>query len=414
LPRFAGIVYALNFLIYRKDLPCFSGKLSTVFAPIAPLWISMGSLPQQRASPLSTAIHHHSSFLLSNNLYIEWSMTPPLLRVLDGAALTPPPVWLMRQAGRYLPEYREVRASVGGFLELCRSPDKAAEVTHQPIRRYGFDAAILFSDILVVPDALGQKVSFTEGEGPKLTPLRNFEDLARLGMDGFQASVAPVFQTVRQLRDTLPEEVALIGFCGSPWTVATYMVEGGSSKEFLKVKQMAFKDPGLFQKLIDLLVEASFDYLVGQIDHGAQVIQLFDSWAGALPELEFRTWVVEPTSKLVARLKAARPGIKIIGFPKGAGVLAEMYALETGVDAISLDTSQSLAWAVKTLSPKVVLQGNLDPILLLAGGPALDRAVDHILETTKGVPFIFNLGHGIVPPTPPENVAALMKRIRGR
>ena len=319
----------------------------------------------------------------------------------------------MRQAGRYLPEYRETRAQLGGFLELCRSPDKAAEVTLQPIRRFGFDAAILFSDILVVPDALGQKVSFTEGEGPKLTPLRNLEDLSRLGMDGFQGSVAPVFQTVRQLRQKLPEEVTLIGFCGSPWTVATYMVEGGSSKEFLAVKQMAFKDSGLFQRLIDLLVDASFDYLLGQIDHGAQVIQLFDSWAGALPELEFIRWVVEPTKRLVARLKAARPGIKIIGFPKGAGVLTEIYALETGIDGVSLDSSQSLTWAVRTLSPKVTLQGNLDPVVLLAGGPALERSVDHILETTKGTPFIFNLGHGILPPTPPEHVSGLMQRIRG-
>jgi uroporphyrinogen decarboxylase len=318
----------------------------------------------------------------------------------------------MRQAGRYLPEYRQTRASVGGFLELCHNPEKAAEVTHQPIRRFGFDAAILFSDILVVPDALGQRVRFAEGEGPKLTPLRSAEDFSVLGMDGFQDAVAPVFETVRRLRAELAPEVALIGFAGSPWTVATYMVEGGSSKEFLAVKSLAFKDPILFQRLIDLLVDASFDYLLGQIDHGAQVLQLFDSWAGALPEGEFETWVVAPTRTLVARLKAARPGIKIIGFPKGSGVMAELYAKETGVDGLSLDWSQPLAWAVERLSPKVTLQGNLDPVLLLAGGPALARAVDHILAVTEGVPFIFNLGHGILPPTPPEHVAALMAQIR--
>lgn len=343
-----------------------------------------------------------------------FALIPKLLQVLSGASLSPPPVWLMRQAGRYLPEYRATRASVGGFLDLCRSPDKATEVTLQPIRRFGFDAAILFSDILVVPDSLGQKVRFMEGEGPKLTPLANKDDLARLSMDGFQEEIAPVLQTVRQLRAALAPETALIGFAGSPWTVATYMVEGGSSKEFLAVKRMAFGDPGLFQALIDLLVEASFDYLIGQIDHGAQVLQLFDSWAGALPEGEFERWVVAPTAKLVARLRAARPGIKIIGFPKGAGVMAELYALETGVDGLSLDSSQRLSWAVERLSPKVALQGNLDPVLLLTGGPALERAIDHILDVTQGVPFIFNLGHGILPPTPPEHVVGLMTRLRQR
>ena len=338
---------------------------------------------------------------------------PPLLRALSGQALPTPPIWLMRQAGRYLPEYRATRATAGGFLDLCRSPDLATEVTLQPIRRYGFDAAILFSDILIVPDALGQKVSFTEGEGPKLTPLRDCQDFATLGIgNGFRDSVAPIYQTVRQLRQALAPEVTLIGFAGSPWTVATYMVEGGGSKEFLAVKQMAFGDPGLFQSMIDLLVEASFDYLVGQVDQGAQVLQLFDSWAGALPEGEFERWVVEPTRKLVARLKAARPDIKIIGFPRGAGVLAELYAEQTGVDGLSLDSSQRLAWAVERLSPKVTLQGNLDPVLLLTGGAAMRRAVDHILETTKGVPFIFNLGHGILQQTPPEHVGELVALVR--
>lgn len=337
---------------------------------------------------------------------------PPLLRALNGESLSPPPVWLMRQAGRYLPEYREVRASAGGFLDLCHKPDKATEVTLQPIRRYGFDAAILFSDILVVPDALGQKVTFAEGEGPRLNPLRKAGDLSVLSKIGFQDKVRTVWRTVESLRQALDPKVALIGFAGSPWTVATYMVEGRGSKDYVAVKKMAYGDPGLFQRIIDILVDASFDYLLGQIDHGAQVLQLFDSWAGVLPETEFERWVIAPTKELVSRLKAARPGIKIIGFPKGAGVLAEAYALETGIDGIGLDSSQSLSWAVKTLSPRFTLQGNLDPILLVTGGAAMERAVDHILETTKGVPFIFNLGHGIIPETPPENVKALMELIR--
>ncbi len=339
-------------------------------------------------------------------------MIPPLLRALSGEALSPPPVWLMRQAGRYLPEYRAVRASVGGFLDLCHSPDKAMEVTLQPLRRYDFDAAILFSDILVVPDALGQKVSFVEGEGPRLSPLRKAEDLEVLSKVGFQDKVRTVWQTVDNLRQALDPKVALIGFAGSPWTVATYMVEGRGSKDYIATKRMAYGDPGLFQRIIDILIDASFDYLVGQVDHGAQVLQLFDSWAGVLPEKEFEKWVIAPTKILVEKLKAARPGIKIIGFPRGAGVLTEAYVEQTGVDGVSLDTTEKLSWAVETLSPRVTLQGNLDPIHLVTGGPALERAVDHILEVTKGVPFIFNLGHGIVPETPPDHVEALMKRIR--
>lgn len=339
-------------------------------------------------------------------------MLPPLLAALSGEALSPPPVWLMRQAGRYLPEYRAVRASTGGFLDLCHSPDKAAEVTLQPLRRYDFDAAILFSDILVVPDALGQKVTFAEGEGPRLTPLRTAEDLRILSKDGFQDKVRTVWGTVERLRKALDSKVTLIGFAGSPWTVATYMVEGRGSKDYATIKKMAYGDPGLFQRIIDILVDASFDYLIGQVDAGAQVLQLFDSWAGVLPEKEFEKWVIAPTRILVERLKAARPEIKIIGFPRGAGVMTEAYVEQTGVDGVSLDTSEKLSWAVERLSPRVTLQGNLDPILLVTGGPALERAVDHILEVTKGVPFIFNLGHGIVPETPPDHVEALMKRIR--
>jgi uroporphyrinogen decarboxylase len=339
-------------------------------------------------------------------------LSKALIRVLSGEILNPPPLWLMRQAGRYLPEYRETRASVGGFLELCRSPEKAEEVTLQPLRRYDFDAAILFSDILIVPDALGQTVRFAEGEGPKLTPLRNATDISALTLVGFQEKVTPIYQTVQRLSRSLPSSTALIGFAGSPWTVATYMIEGGSSRDFAAIKKLAFGDAALFQTLIDLLVEASFHYLLGQIDAGAEVIQLFDSWAGVLPEREFRDWVIAPTQILVARLKAARPGLKIIGFPRGAGVLAQAYADETGIDGIGLDSSQSLSWAVKSLSPRVALQGNLDPLLLVSGGKAMERAIDEILEIAAQVPFIFNLGHGIVPETPPEHVAQLVKRVR--
>ena len=336
----------------------------------------------------------------------------PFLAALAGQPQLPVPFWLMRQAGRYLPEYRQIRAEVGGFLELCYNPDLATEVTLQPLRRYGMDAAILFSDILVVPDGLGQQVAFKEGEGPVLRPVRTAEDVAALSRDRLHQHLAPVYQTVRQLAAAIPATTALIGFAGAPWTVATYMVEGGSSKEYLHAKRMAYGDPGLFGRLIDLLVEATGDYLVAQIDAGAEAIQLFDSWAGALSEEQFDRWVVAPTRTLVARLHAERPGIKVIGFPRGAGALYERYAAETGVDAISLDTGIPLAWAAQRLQPHCTVQGNLDPARLVVGGEALDQAVDRILAALAGGPFVFNLGHGIVPPTPPENVARLAERIR--
>jgi uroporphyrinogen decarboxylase len=336
----------------------------------------------------------------------------PFLQSLKGDVLTPPPCWLMRQAGRYLPEYREIRRQSKGFLDLCYSPEKATEVTLQPLRRYGFDAAILFSDILVVPDALGQPVRFEEGEGPKLTPLRNTDQLDALTLDGFQDRLRPVYETVSRLHKAIPTSTALIGFSGAPWTVATYMVEGGSSKEFLETKAMAYGQPQLFQRLIDLLVTATGDYLIAQIDHGAEVIQLFDSWAGALPEDEFKTWVIAPTRRLVDRLKSERPGIPVIGFPKGAGALYQAFVEQTGVDAVSLDTSIPLDWAVKTLQPKVTLQGNLDPAMVVVGGEALDRSVDRILSVCSEGPFIFNLGHGILQTTPPDHVARLVERVR--
>lgn len=334
------------------------------------------------------------------------------LRALSGEALSPPPFWLMRQAGRYLPEYRQVRSTCNGFLDLCYTPEKAVEVTLQPLRRYGFDAAILFSDILVVPDALGQPVRFREGEGPKLDPIRDAEGLNRLSKDGFMTRLAPVFKTVSMLSGVIPETTALIGFCGAPWTVATYMVEGSGSKEFLETKKLAYGRPDVFKTLIDLLVDATGDYLIAQIDHGAEAIQIFDSWAGVLPEEEFSKWVIEPTERLVERIKGDRPGIPVIGFPRAAGALLLPFVERTGIDAVSLDTGVPLDWAARHIQTKVAVQGNLDPAMLIAGGAALDRAVDHVLRVLGHGPFVFNLGHGILPSTPPENVARLADRIK--
>jgi uroporphyrinogen decarboxylase len=342
------------------------------------------------------------------------STTKLFLRALRGETLVTPPCWLMRQAGRYLPEYRKVRDSVGGFLELCYDPAKATEVTLQPLRRYGFDAAILFSDILVVPHALGQAVAFREGEGPSLSPVRTPSDLAALSLDGFQERLGPVFETVRRLSQAIPATTALIGFAGAPWTVVTYMVEGSGSKDFVETKKLAYGQPELFRRIIDLVVEATSRYLIAQVDEGAEAIQLFDSWAGVLPEDEFQKWVVAPTRAIVERLKTARPGIPVIGFPRGAGALYQAYVEGCPIDAVSLDTGIPLEWAVKTLQPKVALQGNLDPVMLIAGGAAMDQAVDRILSVCSRGPFIFNLGHGILPSTPPENVARLVARVRAR
>ena len=335
-----------------------------------------------------------------------------MLRALKGERLDKPPFWLMRQAGRYLPEYREIRSQAGGFLDLCFSPKLACEVTLQPIRRYGMDAAILFSDILIVPYGLGQGVAFKEGEGPVLDPVRNASDLSRLSLDGFHERVAPVYETVSRIAEALPKETTLIGFAGSPWTVATYMAEGGGSKEFVAVKRWAYGDPEGFGQLIDLLVEATVSYLSRQVEAGAEVLQLFDSWAGALPEPGFRRWCIEPTIRIVAALKARHPDIPIIGFPRGAGTLYVPYATETGIDAVSLDTTVSVAWAAEALQSKLPVQGNLDPILLVAGGDALDREVERILSGFSGGAHIFNLGHGVTQTTPPETVERLAQRLR--
>lgn len=329
-----------------------------------------------------------------------------------GQSISPPPVWLMRQAGRYLSEYREVRARAGGFLDLCYTPALAAEVTLQPIRRYGFDAAILFSDILVVPDALGQKVEFLEGEGPRLEPIRTGADLARLDKARTATKFGLVCETVARLRRDLPRETALIGFCGAPWTVATYMVGGAGSTDQAAARLWAYRDRAAFARLIELLSEVSVDYLAGQAAAGADALQIFDSWAGSLPDGEFESWVIAPTRAIVAQLRVRCPGVPIIGFPRGAGARAATYVRETGVNAIGCDTATPLEAMKGLAADGVVVQGNLDPLLLVAGGTALERRVKQILEAMHGKPFVFNLGHGIVPETPPDHVARLVELVR--
>lgn len=318
----------------------------------------------------------------------------------------------MRQAGRYLPEYRETRSEAGSFLDLCYNPDLACRVTLQPIDRFGFDAAILFSDILVVPDALGQKVAFVEGEGPVLEPVNDRAGVLSLKREGFLDHLAPVFKAVGNIRAELDSETALIGFCGAPWTVATYMVGGRGSPDQAAARGMAYGDRQTFEMLIDLLVEVSAEYLCAQVEAGAQVLQIFDSWAGNLPEDEFWHWCVEPNRRLVEKVRGRIDDVPIIGFPRGAGPLYQQFVAETGVDGVSCDTSLPLEFIRDKLQPDVVVQGNLDPLLLVSGGEALDRRVDEICSVLGGRPFIFNLGHGIVPQTPPENVARLVERVR--
>jgi uroporphyrinogen decarboxylase len=335
------------------------------------------------------------------------------LRALAGEAIWPPPIWLMRQAGRYLPEYRAVREKAGGFLDLCYSPELAAEVTLQPIRRYGFDAAILFSDILVVPDALGQEVRFLEGEGPRLDPLTDAAGLSRLALGRTANKFASVCETVARLRQDLPRETALIGFCGAPWTVATYMVGGEGSSDQAAARSFAYRDPESFSELIRIVTEASIDYLDGQVRAGADVLQIFDSWAGNLPDGEFDKWVLAPTSRIAAELRHRHPHVPIIGFPRGAGANAERYVKQTTVEGLGCDTAMPLQ-QMRALADAtgVTVQGNLDPLLLAAGGPALDARIRETLDTLRGVPYIFNLGHGIVPHTPPEHVARVVELVR--
>src|SRR5262245_15090938 len=335
-----------------------------------------------------------------------------LVSALTGKTIDPPPIWLMRQAGRYLPEYRDARAKAGSFLDLCLNPALATEVTLQPLRRFDLDAAIVFSDILMVPHALGQKVEFIEGEGPKLAPLHHAEDLARLDPVAAERRFAPVYETLARIGPELPDGVPVIGFCGAPWTVATYMVEGGGSKEQAEARLWAYRDPASFQQLIDLLVETSIGYLRGQVEGGAGVLQIFDSWAGNLPDDEFTRWCIHPTRAIVAGVRSAFPDVPIIGFPRGCGASAELYAQVTRIDAIGCDTSMSLAHMRETLQGRLTVQGNLDPLVLVDGGVPLDRRTKEILARLSDGPFVFNLGHGILPETPPEHVARLVELVK--
>ena len=338
-------------------------------------------------------------------------LTGAVRRVLDGERLSPPPIWLMRQAGRYLPEYRAVRAKAGSFLDLCFSPELASEVTLQPVERFALDAAILFSDILVVPHALGRRVAFVEGEGPRLDPI-DAAGIAALDMAGFADRTAPVMETVSRVRDSLGPRVSLIGFCGAPWTVATYMVAGKSTSDQFPARAMAAAEPALFQQLIDTLVEASAAYLIAQLRAGADVVQIFDSWAGMLGPDEFERWSIAPTARIVALVRGAVRSARIIGFPKGVQFGLERYVRETGVGGISVDWTVPLDIARDRLQPLVAVQGNLDPAVLVAGGAGLDQAVDRILAELAGGRFIFNLGHGIVPETPIPHVEQVIARVR--
>ncbi|OUS16863.1 uroporphyrinogen decarboxylase [Rhodospirillales bacterium 47_12_T64] len=336
-----------------------------------------------------------------------------MIRALKGEKTERPPIWLMRQAGRFLPEYRKTRASAGGFLDLCYTPDLAVEVTMQPIRRFGFDASIVFSDILVIPHALGQKVWFEEGVGPKLEGLKSIEDLDNLNLDNLHAHMAPVYETIGRLREDLPKETTLIGFAGAPWTVVSYMIEGGSSKDYAKAKTWAYSKPEEFDRIIDLVVEATTLYLIKQIESGAETVQLFDSWAGVWPEFSLRRWCLEPCKRIIAGIKSVYPDVPVILFPRGVGDSYQFFARESGADALGLDTTLSTAWARDHLQPHVTVQGNLDPLLLVAGGELLDQSIEKILSDLGDGPFIFNLGHGIVPQTPIEHVEHMLKLVRG-
>jgi uroporphyrinogen decarboxylase len=334
----------------------------------------------------------------------------PILKTLLGQAVEPRPIWLMRQAGRYLPEYRELRSKAPDFLALCLTPALAAEITLQPIRRFGFDAAILFADILLIPHALGQRVWFEQGEGPKLDQLDETL-LKRLQPENVATSLAPVFETIARVKSELPKATALIGFAGAPWTVATYMIAGASSDDSTPARLFALRNPQQFASLIDILVESTSAYLIAQINAGTEVLQLFESWAATIPADHIDAYSIKPLQRIVARVREHAPNIPIIVFPRGAGANYPRYA-ETDATAISLDTHTSFAWARKQFKPNVTLQGNLDPLTLIAGGNALTAAVDRILADTRNTPHIFNLGHGIRPETPVAHVEHLVRQIR--
>ena len=340
------------------------------------------------------------------------NQTKPLLDVLGGQKREVPPIWMMRQAGRYLPEYREVRTRAGGFLDLCFTPELAAEVTLQPIRRFGFDAAVIFSDILVIPHALGRSVRFEVGEGPRLDPLDTPEKVASLPTSADFEKLAPVYQALRRVRDALADNVTLIGFCGAPWTVATYMVAGQGTPDQAAARLMAYRAPESFSKIIDTLVDNSIEYLVGQLKAGADCVQIFDTWAGVLPPREFLRWSIAPTARIVEGVRAKVPDARIIGFPRGAGALLPAYVGATKVDAVSIDWAAEPSVIRERVQNRVAIQGNLDPLALMAGGAALARAVDDVLSNYAQGRLIFNLGHGILPETPIAHVEQMIQRVR--
>ena len=337
-----------------------------------------------------------------------------LLRAIRGEnAGSPPPVWLMRQAGRYLPEYRELREKADGFLNLCYTPEYAIEATMQPIRRFGFDASIMFSDILVVPHALGRNVWFEPGEGPRLDPMSIGDAPPVFDEDAFHAHLKPVYETVKGLRESLPAETALIGFAGAPWTLATYMAAGRGKDEQEHARRWMFTDPDSFAALIDGLADAVAQYLIRQIDAGAEVVQIFDSWASALAPNAFDRYCIAPTKTIVETVRAVHPNTPIMGFPRGCGASYEKFIRETGVDGVSIDQGMSPDWAAKALQPHGAVQGNLDPMHMIVGGDAMKRDVDRIVGALGDGPFVFNLGHGITPQADAANVEALLRHIRG-
>ena len=334
------------------------------------------------------------------------------LSTLAGEVSSVPPVWFMRQAGRYLPEYRELRKQAGSFLNLCMNPELAADVTLQPVRRYDMDAAILFADILLIPHALGQNLSFREGEGPLLDPVVTPELLLTFRNRDVLKPLAPVFETVRRVRAALPEDKALIGFAGAPWTVATYMLAGRSSRDPSLLRERYYLAGSFITELIDLLTDKTIDYLIAQIDAGADAVQLFDSWAGGLPWPVLDAVSVQPLDRISRTVKKERPGVPVILFPKGVGEKAVEYAMLQNCDAVGIDYAMDPAWARTHLSPHAVVQGGLDPLLTVSGGVSMERAADVYLKLFHDVPYVFNLGHGLTPPTPPEHVGALVDFVR--
>jgi uroporphyrinogen decarboxylase len=321
---------------------------------------------------------------------------------------------MMRQAGRYLPEYRALREKAGDFLNLIFTPEHAVEVTLQPVRRFGFDAAILFSDILVIPHALGQSVRFAAGEGPRLEPLAGGEGVKRLAGEVDQNVLGPIYETVRMVKGKLDAGTALLGFCGAPWTVASYMIAGQGTPDQAPARLFAYREPAAFAALIEILVEASAAYLIRQLQAGADAVQIFDTWAGVLAPEEFARWCIEPTRRIVEKVRAQVAGAKVIGFPRGAGTQLARYVEEIPVNAVGLDWTVDRGFVRERVQSRVAVQGNLDPLVLVAGGAALDRGVDAVLDAFAGGPFIFNLGHGIVPETPIAHVEAMLRRIRGK